>query len=115
MAEDVATIEVRLRTEYPALTAVINKQPVTLDAAAYERRIGEMAVAVQQQQLAAEAEATRKALRDAVRTARTRLNQIATATPPFTNTQRDAAIQDIANYLNKLVGVLIDRGQIEAS
>src|SRR5574338_814133 len=107
MAEDVATIEVRLRTEYPTLTAVVNKQTVTLDQTACNARIGEMAVAVQQAELAAEAEAARKALRDAVRAARTRLNQIATATPPFTNTQRDAAIQDIANYPNKLIGVLI--------
>ena len=115
MADDLATIEARLRTEYPTLTARVDKQDVPLDQGAYDARIAEMAVAERQAQLDAEADAARKELRRQVRVARTRLQQIATAVPPFSNAQRDAAIQDTANYLDRLIGILIDANLIEAS
>lgn len=115
MAQDLATITANLKATYPTLSATVNGVSSTLDAAAYDARIAEMADAELARQQAADAAAAKKALRDAVRTARTRLQQIATATPPFTTTQRDAAIQDTANILDKLIGVLIDLRQIEAS
>jgi CTP:molybdopterin cytidylyltransferase MocA len=63
MAEDVATITARLKTQYPTLSASIDGASVTLGAAAYDARIAEMASAIRQQQLDAEADAARVLLR----------------------------------------------------
>ena len=113
MADALSTIEARLRTEYPTLTVRVNGTNTPLALAAYDLRIAEMAVAERKAQLAGEADAALKDLRRQVRTARTRLQQIATAAPPFSNTQRDAAIQDTARFLDGLIGVLIDLNLIE--
>ena len=93
----------------------VNGVPQTLSGAEYDAWIAESVQNVLAQQALQATEDGQKAVRSQVRAARTRLQQINTATPPFTTTQRDQAIQDIAGYLDKLIGVLIDQRVIEAS
>ena len=115
MAETTQQIEARLRADpaYAVLTRVVNGAAQTLTAAERDARIAEEAAAIRQQHLDAEAAAALKTLRAQVRTARARLQQIHTAAPPFSNAQRDAAIQDTARFLDGLIGVLIDLNLIE--
>jgi hypothetical protein len=116
MAQDLATITANLKAAYPTLAQTVNGATSTLTQTQYDARIAEMAQAELDRQVAADTAATQKALRDQVRTARTRLQQIRDATPgTATNVQRDQAISDIANYLDKLIGALIDRGIVELS
>jgi hypothetical protein len=116
MAQDLATITANLQATYPTLTQVVNGTVSTLNQTDYAARIADMANAELARQLADDESVAEKTLRDQVRTALARLNQIESVTPgTVTNTQRDQAIIDIATYLDKLIRVLIDRKLIEAS
>lgn len=114
MAETRPEIETRLRAEHPAMTARVNTQTVTLDSAAYEARLAEWVDNELARQVADEAEAAERAFRQAVHERMVRLRQIADFTGASNNTQRDAAIKDIADSLHRLGRVLITRGIIEA-
>lgn len=110
MAQTVADIKAEYEADpqYATLTQRVNGEDVVLSAAERDALLTAWATNERQRQLDEDAADALKTLRQQVRQRRQRLQQIATATPPFTNTQRDAAIQDIADSLDKLVGVLID-------
>lgn len=111
--ETSAQIETRLRAEYAVLTERVNGEDVTLDQVAYDATIAEWVKAELAVQQAAAHDAARAGLRRQVRTARTRLQQIAGASGSFSNAQRDAAIEDVARILDGLIGVVIDLALIE--
>lgn len=117
MAQTVADIKAGYEADpqYAVLTESVNGEVVTLSASERDALLTTWATNERQRQLDNEAAAALKELRRQVRLARTRLQQIRDATPPFTNAQRDAATQDIARYLDGLIGVLIDLRLIEAT
>lgn len=115
MAQTVADIKAGYEADprYATLKHHVNGEDVPLSVAERDAMLTEWATNERQRQLDAEAEDARKALRQQVRTALTRLDQIATATPPLTSAQRDAAIQDMARFQARLIRALIDLRLIE--
>lgn len=99
--------------QYAVLTSDVNGETVTLTEPERLARINEWADATLAAEQEADAQAALKELRRQVRLARTRLQQIRDASGTFTNAQRDAAIKDVARYLDGLIGVLIDLNLIE--
>lgn len=115
MAETRQQIETRLRAEYPEMKAIENGVERTLGKAEYDATMTEWVENEFVRQLAEDAETARKETRRQVRAARVRLQQIAGASGTFTNAQRDAAIKDVARFLDGTIGALIDLSLIEAT
>jgi long-subunit acyl-CoA synthetase (AMP-forming) len=108
MAEDVATITARLKTQYPTLSASVDGERVTLDATAYDARIAEMASALRQQQLEAEADAARVLLRKKYRAAKTELAIAVTAGNAVTRLTNTRTIIDGLLEILKDSGLVLD-------
>lgn len=108
-----AEIETNLRQANPVIQDNVNGVNVVLNQQQYDARIASwVAAELANQDAAAQQDALRQ-LRQQVRVARTRLQQIRDTTGTPTNAQRDQAIKDIATYLDGLIGVLIDLNIIE--
>lgn len=107
-----AEARIRLRDPFPQSDHV-NGATVEMTQARYDAWIVTSATNEIAGQVEAEAEATRKALRDAVKAQLARMDQIATFSGASTNALRDAAIKDLADFNRKLARILIQRGIIE--
>ena len=116
MAQTIQEIQDDLKLAYPTLTVNINGVDSVLDQSAYDARIATMAYAVLAQQQSAEAEATKKSLRDQVRLALDTLTtDITTLTGTPTNAQVVASLVRTDRILKNLIQVLVDRQIVEAS
>lgn len=109
MARTIEAITAELQAAHPTLTKRVNGQDVVLDAAAYGTRILQMATAVQQAELDAEAAAALKEARRQVRLALSTLDaDIALLQGTPTNAQvRDAVLHD-SRILRGIIRFLID-------
>jgi hypothetical protein len=116
MARTIADITPELESAYPTLTAVVNGEATPLPSNKYNERILQMALAVQDAELAAEAEAARRAERDQVRSAITSLDtHIANLSDTPTNAEVVAAVLFACRAVRRIIVVLIQRGVVEAS
>jgi hypothetical protein len=116
MARTIAEITADLENTYPTLTAYVNGEGAPLPSNKYDERILQMSLAVQDAELAAEAEAARKAERDQVRAAITSLDtHIANLSDTPTNAEVVAAVLFLCRAVRRIIVVLIQRGVVEAS
>jgi hypothetical protein len=117
MAETLAQIDARMRTEYPTLKVVVNGVESVLGQAAYDARIAEMAQFVLAGQLADEAEAARKDMRRQVRLALTALDAdiVTLNTGSPTLAQMRPMLERTDRTIVGLIRALIDLRLIEQS
>src|SRR5690349_4346329 len=109
--EDLATIINRLRVQYPTLFVEDNGISVQLNQEQYDARILEMAVAERAQQIADDADNTKRTLRQQVKAALSTLDANHTAlsgTGNLTTAQLRAMLDDVTRVCAGVIRVLVD-------